>query len=108
MRYDLFLEELKKFPSLELRSDEPACFEFVVKTADLAKVNLVLETFFGKAMKPAGAKPSSEDKKKTEAFGGIREDQTLYYLESEELYYYSLIWPWANGQSVTVKVIRAS
>ncbi len=108
MRYDLFLQELKKFPNIELRSDEPECFEFVVKTSDLPKVHTVLETFFGKPMKPAGTRASSEAKKMTEAYGGIRDDQTLYHLESEELYYYSLIWPWANGQSVTVKVIRAA
>ncbi len=108
MNYDLFLEELKKAPCQELRSTDPEYFELVVKTSDLARVNTILETFFGKAIKPSGAKASAEAKKKAEAYGGIRDDQTLYYLEAEELYYYSLIWPWANGQSVTVKVIRAA
>ena len=108
MNYDLFLEELKKAPCLELRSTDPEYFELVVKVSDLPRVNTILETFFGKALKPSGTKPSDEAKKKAQAYGGIREDQTLYYLEAEELYYYSLIWPWANGQSVTVKVIRAA
>lgn len=107
MNYDFFLEELKKIPCLELRSDEPDFFELVVKVNDIPKVNTILETFFGKAIKPSGEKATADAKKKAEAYGGIRDDQTLYYLESEELYYYSLIWPWANGQSATVKVIRA-
>lgn len=108
MRYDLFLEELKKVPCQELRSAEAEYFELVVRAGDLPKVNQVLETFFGKPMKPAGDTPSSEVKKLAQEYGGIREDQTLYYMAAEELYYYSLIWPWANGQSVTVKVIRAN
>jgi hypothetical protein len=108
MRYDLFLEQLKKVPCQELRSSEAEYFELVVRTADLPKVNQVLETFFGKAVKPAGDKPTTEAKKLAEDYGGVRDDQTLYYLAAEELYYYSLIWPWANGQSVTVKVIRAN
>lgn len=108
MNYDLFLDELKKAPCQELRSTDPECFEIVVKVSDLSKINSVLETFFGKPMKPAGTRTSPEAKKVSEAYGGVRDDQTLYYLESEELYYYSLIWPWANGQTVTVKVIRAN
>lgn len=108
MNYDLFLEELKKAPCQELRSTDPECFELVVKVADLPKVNNVLETFFGKPMKPAGEHTSAEAKKVAQAYGGVRDDQTLYYHEAEELYYYSLIWPWANGQTATVKVIRAS
>jgi hypothetical protein len=108
MRYDLFLAELRKAPCQELRSDDEEYFELVVKVSDLPKVNQVLETFFGKPVKPAGAKPSSDDKKMANEYGGIRDDQTLYYLASEELYYYSFIWPWANGQSVTVKVFRAN
>ena len=108
MNYDFFLEELKKIPCIELRSEDPEFFELVVKLSEIYKVNSVLETFFGKPLKPCGEKPTSESKKKAEAYGGVRDDQTLYYLEAEELYYYSLIWPWANGQSATVKVIRAS
>ena len=108
MNYDLFLEQLQKAPCQELRSTDPECFELVVKTTDMPKVFGVLETFFGKPMKPPGTKPSDEAKKKAEAYGGVRDDQTLYYLEAEELYYYSLMWPWANGQSVTVKVNRTA
>ncbi len=108
MRYDLLLAELRKAPCQELRSDDEEYFELVVKTTDLPKVNQILETFFGKAVKPAGAKPSADDKKMANEYGGIRDDQTLYYLAAEELYYYSFIWPWANGQSVTVKVFRAN
>lgn len=108
MRYDLFLEELKKVPFLELRSDDPDCFELVVKVSEMSKVNAVLETFFGKAIKPKGEKVSEDAKKKAAPYGGVRDDQSLYYVAAEELYFYSLIWPWANGQSATVKVIRAS
>ena len=108
MNYDFFLEELKKIPCVEMRSEDPEFFELVVNVSDMGKVNSVLETYFGKPLKPPGVKPTPESKKKSEAYGGARDDQTLYYLESEELYYYSLVWPWANGQSATVKVIRAS
>lgn len=108
MRYDLLLDELRKAPCQELRSNDEEYFELVVKVSDLPKVNQVLETFFGKPVKPAGTKPSSDDKKMTNEYGGIRDDQTLYHLAAEELYYYSFLWPWANGQLVTVKVFRAN
>lgn len=108
MHYDLFIEELKKVPCQEIRSDELESFELVVGAADLKKVLGLLEKFFGEPMKPAGAKPTPEAKKMADPFGGIRENQTLYHLASEELYYYSLIWPWSNGQTYTVKVIRAN
>ena len=108
MQYDLFIQELQKVPCQELRSSDAESFELVVNASDLQKVLLLLQKFFGQPLKPPGAKPSPEAKKVADPFGGIRENQTLYYLASEELYYYSLIWPWSNGESFTVKVIRAS
>lgn len=102
---DLVLE-VKKLELEEVRTNTAKLFEFVIQTKLLPELSSVLENHFGPPLKPAGKNPSKEAAEETSAFGGVRKDQTLYFTKSPEGFYYALLWPWANGLLLTVKIVQ--
>jgi hypothetical protein len=65
-----------------------------------------LNAFFGLPLKPANQNPSGDAKKVTKDVGGIRKEQTLYYMKKDSLQYWALLWPWSNGTSVTLRLFQ--
>ena len=106
MTYDQLLIEVKKLKFQETRTDSDSELEFVIKVDDLKILNSVLEKYFGPPLKPAGSEPTKEAWDYTADLGGIRENQTLYYVKREEISYCAMIWPWSNKVSVTVKIFQ--
>ncbi len=97
-------EQIKKLPPEELRSESQALFECVFDTKFSAKLTATLEGFFGTALKPAGQNPTKELKTYSDQFGGVRNNQTLYFREQEGISYCALIWPWSDETKATLKV----
>ena len=106
MELKTLIENLKKLPLEETRVDSQEGFECVVQTATLKALFSTLETFFGPAFKPVKQKPNPQALELTSSFGGIRDDQILYYKKKQKTSFMAMIWPWGNGQSATVKIIR--
>lgn len=98
--------EMKKLKPEEIRSQEAGFFEFVVHVELSSQLETVLERFFGAPLKPAGVAPSVEVNRSVAAYGGIRREQTLYYVEDEKTYCYAMIWPWQNRILLTVKIVQ--
>ncbi len=99
--------ELKKLQFEEIRTNSGNFFEFVIRADRLNDLHPVLERHFGPALKSAGEEPRREVNERVSAFGGVRKDQTLYYKEQEGVPRYAMLWPWANGILVTVKVVES-
>ena len=106
MTYDQLLTEVKKLKCLETRTDSKSELEFVIKANDVSIINSVLQNYFGPPLKPAGQEPTKEAWNYTVNLGGIRENQTLYYVKREEVSYCAMIWPWSNKVSITVKIFQ--
>lgn len=104
MTFGELLQQVKKNPMEEKRTDLPNWLEIVVDKTQWNELRQVLEDYFGPAMKPQGQAPSIEARKLTESFGGIRPNQTLYYTEREGIAYLAMLWPWENGILITVKI----
>ncbi|MFH1359997.1 MAG: hypothetical protein ABIJ41_03050 [Candidatus Omnitrophota bacterium] len=105
----LFKELLSKAKELkveEIRKDDENYLEFVVRVSNLNQVHPLLEQYFGVPFKPAGQRPSREAQQHAAAFGGIREDQTLYFREQDNDFHCGMIWPWSDGELTTVKIAR--
>ena len=107
MTYAELISELKKLELEEIRTNSNTLFEFVIRTELLQKLEEILKRYFGIPVKPAGEAPSAGEDKSVSAYGGIRKDQTLYSLEREGASYYAMLWPWANGILLTVKVVQS-
>src|SRR3989338_7282215 len=99
------VQELKKLPLEETRNDSEEGFEFVIKKSAFKKLDPLLQSFFGKVFKDAGAKPDQEAANLTAPYGGIYENQTLYVKKDATGFFLAMIWPWGDGVLATVKII---
>ena len=106
MTFTELLGEVKKLKHEEVRTDTPEFFEMVIAKDSLTVILPILDKFFGRPIKPANIKPSGEARKAADPYGGIRSDQTLYYLEDGGKGFYGMLWPWGSGVLVTLKLIR--
>lgn len=106
MTFDDLLAALGKMKCEENRAHQDHYCEVVVSAAVLPSAISLLEAYFGLPLKPAGAKPSREAASHADRYGGVMGNQTLYFRQSENTRELALLWPWANGTSVTLKIIR--
>ncbi len=107
LTYPELLAAVKKIKLEQTRVEEDEALECVVRQERLKELAEILERFFGAAFKPTGKAPSREAQNCTADFGGIFENQTLYYLKKDNAAYYAMLWPWNDGVSVTVKIFKA-
>jgi hypothetical protein len=104
MTYSECIKEIKKIHLDSVRNDTPDYFEFVTRTDLIENISGILVNFFGSVTKPANTSPSKETVKHAAPYGGIRKDQTLFYLEDDSSSYLTMFWPWGNNVSITVKM----
>lgn len=88
----------------ERRRVEDDLVDVVFYNRDQDAWNQRLEKVLGPALKPAGAKADRLAKRITQACGGIRPEQTLYYKLMGDQAAVAMFWPWANGQVTTLKI----
>ena len=98
-------QKIEEFQLQEMRSDTSELFEFVIRADYMDRLYAILERYFGPPFKPTDEKPSQSIIKYTEPYGGIQLGQTLYFVENKGFSSLALLWPWGNGESVTVKII---
>ena len=79
--------------------------ELVFFNRDLQEWQKVLEQELGPAVKPAGKKPSAEDKEITENFGGVHANQTLFRKRTPAGTVIAMFWPWDDKEHVTLKLV---
>ncbi len=79
--------------------------EIVVNSGEIMKWHELFTGVFGPASSPAGVDASPEDMQLTREFGGISEEQTLYKKDFGSGYVIAMLWPWQNGEHITIKVI---
>jgi hypothetical protein len=106
MNFPELVTSIKKLRMEEVRVDTRELYEFVIHKETLTDLTVLLEGYFGSALKPAGQWASKEAKEVTAPFRGIRRDQTLYYAAEGAMFNCALLWPWSNGMMVTVKIIN--
>ena len=93
-----------RFDALRLDCDN--YFEAVILKEELAKLTVRLENFFGTPAWPSKERLSFSVQEKIRGFGGIMPGQTLYYRRKENDTVFAMLWPWKDGERVTVKIIQ--
>lgn len=104
MTMDELRTKIKKLRLEERRLDEPQALEVVLEAGQLPALTQILEGYFGCALKKPGERPSRELAKVADTYGGIRQNQSLYYRKDENSSSIAMIWPWSDGLLVTLKV----
>jgi hypothetical protein len=89
----------------ETRSEKPEYHEMVVYTKDLDSWEKIFREALGMAVKPPGSKATNEHILITEEYGGIDKGQTLYVRKTEEGATMIMLWPWQDGERITVKMV---
>lgn len=105
MTFQELLGEAKKLDCLEARAQLENYFEIVVAKDALAPAEGLLGAYFGEPLKPKGVLPTAEMSVRVRAYGGVQENQTMYFREGGSGGEFAFLWPWGNGLSITVKIL---
>lgn len=104
------MEELmrtaKRLGAEETRRESEDYLELVLRRDKQPALEDALQRYFGVPFKPAGTRPCETCDKLSGSHGGITTDQTLYFTEREKLPNAAMIWPWSDGERLTVKIIQ--
>lgn len=104
MEFNKLKTELKSAGLDTLRIDNEDYFEAVVKSSDLDVIVRILEGVFGPPAWPSRNKLSKEVEGLIKNAGGLRKSQTLYLLNKEGRSVFAMLWPWQDGERITVKI----
>src|SRR5574342_1356798 len=102
------LEEIKRTLLIETRLNSIGgeYLERVVNRKDLESLNSLLRKHLGPAVKEPGREAylPKEIQKIVDTFGGLRNEQSLFYRQEGNKVIYASIWPWAsNPDKMTLK-----
>ena len=106
MTFADLIGKVRRSPLTEVRVCRDDYLEAVVATNEMDTVKGILSTYFGDPFKPEGESAFPEAETYAEAYGGVRDDQTLYLnsdLAAKEI---AILWPWGSGSAVTLKIAR--
>jgi len=87
-----------------LRKEEDGYFEAVIFKKDLEGLNTILKSSLGEPAFPSNKKLSKEIENAIDEFGGIMRGQTLYYAIIASSTTIAMLWPWQDGQRITLKL----
>lgn len=99
------IKQLHAVPYEVVRHLGSESFEAVLPFDRVREVLPILGEYFGTPLKPSAQSPTSEVKEIAVSCGGIREEQTLYYSEHKGKFEFATLWPWKDGDHVTLKVL---
>lgn len=108
MEFSEIKSEVKNAGLDNTRADNEDYFEAVVKKDSIDKVVQALEGKLGKAVWPSKERLSKEADKLVRNFGGLRKGQTLFFLNKDGISLFAMLWPWQDGERITVKLGKAS
>lgn len=104
MQFSDLIKEIKAGSFTEMRKDSDRYFEAVVTKQELPNLTKRLERFFGVPTWPSKNKISSQAQGIIKDFGGIMPNQTLYFWCEGKDTAFAMLWPWSDGENITVKI----
>lgn len=106
MDFEKIKKAVKEIRLETLRLDSDNKLEAVAIKAEINKVIVLFDVFFGPPTFPSKNKLSPEISKSIDEFGGIMPGQTLYYWSKDDDVVFAMLWPWNNGQYTTIKLLK--
>lgn len=88
-----------------MRKDNDDYFEAVFKTQSLSQIACMLEAALGPPRKEH-EKISKDADAAIKKIGGLRRGQTLHLLDKEGYLIFAMLWPWQDGERITLKVVK--
>jgi hypothetical protein len=106
MTFKDLMEELKGIDFDAIRVDSYNYFEAVILRDRIPLLKEKLDKVFGEPVCPSEKKVSADIQQEIEDFGGIRDDQTLYFIKEKEYSFFAMLWPCTDEYHITVKIGR--
>jgi len=106
MEFENIKAEIKKMELDTTRMDNESYFEAVIGRARLEGVVRALEGIFGAPAWPSGNKLLKDTEMLVKNLGGLRKGQTLYLLNKEGCASFAMLWPWQDGERITLKMSK--
>ena len=100
-------EILKQCSQLKVEEERVSSNDYderVIFANEIDQWGKVFADVLGQAMKPAGQKTTPQDFALTVNYGGVLDDQTLFYKKFKERSILAMFWPWKNKIHVTLKI----
>jgi len=107
MKYEDLIQSVLTAPLQEMRTQTETFVEVVMTVQNAGSLEPVLTDFFGAAVKPAGKEPTREIRDSAESYGGIWKNQTMYLTAQDNIACAAMLWPWSDGETVTLKLFRS-
>ncbi len=106
MEFDNIKADVKKLAIETTRMDNGEYFEAVIGRACLEGMVRALEGIFGAPVWPSDNKLSKDTQALIKSVGGLRKGQTLYFLSKEGSSVFAMLWPWQDGERITIKMSK--
>ncbi len=106
MDFSSIKKEIKTLSFEMLRIDSDNFFEAVIIKQEIGKLNLQLKSFLGEPVYPSENILADEVQKTVDTLGGIMPGQTLYYKDLGDSGIFAMLWPWNDGERITVKITQ--
>ncbi|MDP3790892.1 MAG: hypothetical protein Q8R38_02485 [Candidatus Omnitrophota bacterium] len=90
-----------------IRTDNDDYLEAVIKRESIDNIIQALESVFGKPAWPSKDKLSSPVQKLVNDYGGLRKGQTLFSINGDGVLVFAMLWPWQDGERITLKMGKA-
>lgn len=98
---------LERFKHLKVEWAEDICEDYLerhILVKDLEQWEKVLTDILGPPVKKAGEATTERFVDLTMNYGGIMDDQTLFYKKFDEKSIIAMFWPWKDNYEVTLKI----
>ncbi len=100
------MRRTRKIQHEQTRRESEDYLELVMFRDSWNDVLSLFEGYFGPALKRAGESADEEAETITNRHGGIAQDQVLYHAARDNAQHIAMIWPWADGKRMTVKILQ--
>jgi hypothetical protein len=107
MKFEEIKSGVKKKKLDVTRVDNDVYFEAIVKKEALGEIVVLLEGALGKPVWPSKGKLAKEAKDIADRSGGLRTGQTFFFLDAGDVLIFAMLWPWQDGERITVRLGRA-
>ena len=106
MEFEELKGTIKDIDVAERRTDNDNYLEVVIVKRNLAALLFKLDTFFGPVACTGESVLASSVRQVIKEFGGLTTGQTLYFYEKAGNFIFVMLWPWHDGEHITLKFVR--
>ncbi|MDD5255259.1 MAG: hypothetical protein PHR11_04305 [Candidatus Omnitrophica bacterium] len=106
MEFEHLKTSIKKVGFETARKESETYLELVLVRQHLSPLLAALDGLFGSSVWPSGNALTPEIQEVIKGFGGIMQGQTLYFWHNENSFVFAMLWPWQDGEHITVKLAK--